>query len=356
MSLELRVSVTAISNIDSTMLIIDGSEGEGGGQILRTALSLASITGIPFTLERIRAKRRRPGLQRQHLVCVKAAAEIAGAKTQGAALGSSKLVFQPGGVRAGDYAFAIGSAGSTVLVFQTVLPILLQADGASRIVLSGGTHNPMAPTFDYLQRVFLPLLARMGASVETRFDRVGFYPAGGGAWHVKVQPAKVLKPLNLADRGEVRRRRIIADVANIPFEIAEREARKAAAELSWPPETGKPRTIASDGPGNVLTIEVETDTVTEIFTGFGERGVSAEAVVARTVKEVREYLFSNAPVGPYLADQLLLPLALAGGGSFVTMPPTAHTRTNAVVIEKFLPVEITLDDLNDGRWQVTVAR
>ena len=338
------------------MLTIDGSEGEGGGQVLRTALSLSAITGIPFTLERIRAKRRRPGLQRQHLVCVKAAAEIASAKTEGASLGSSKLVFMPGEVRAGDYTFAIGSAGSTILVFQTVLPILLQADAASRVALSGGTHNPMAPTFDYLQRVFLPLLARMGATVETRFDRVGFYPAGGGAWRAKVQPAKVLKPLNLADRGELRQRRIIADVANIPFEIAEREARKAAAELSWPVETSKPRTIISDGPGNVLAIEVETDTVTEIFTGFGERGVSAEAVVARTVKETREYLASNAPVGPHLADQLLLPLALAGGGSFATMAPTAHTRTNIAVIEKFLPVEITLDDLADGRCRVTITR
>jgi len=338
------------------MLTIDGSEGEGGGQVLRTALSLSAITGIPFTLERIRAKRRRPGLQRQHLVCVKAAAEIAGAKTEGAALGSSKLVFMPGDVRAGDYTFAIGSAGSTVLVFQTVLPILLQADAASRVALSGGTHNPMAPTFDYLQRAFLPLLARMGASVEAQLDRVGFYPAGGGAWSARVVPAKALRPLTLLERGEVRQRRVIADVANIPFEIAEREARKAAAELSWPLETGKPRTITSDGPGNVLAIEIETGTVTEIFTGFGERGVSAEAVVARTVKEVREYLASNASVGPHLADQLLLPLALAGSGSFVTMPPTAHTRTNIAVIEKFLPVEITLDDLADGRWQVTVAR
>jgi RNA 3'-terminal phosphate cyclase (ATP) len=338
------------------MLTIDGSEGEGGGQILRTALSLSAITGIPFTLERIRARRRRPGLQRQHLVCVKAAAEIVGAKTEGAALGSSKLVFMPSTVRAGDYTFAIGSAGSTILVFQTVLPILLQADAPSRVVLSGGTHNPMAPTFDYLQRVFLPLLARMGAVVETRFDRAGFYPAGGGAWHVEVRPARALQPLTLMEWGEVRQRRVIADVANIPFEIAEREARKAAAELSWPPETAKPRTITSDGPGNVLTIEIETDAVTEIFTGFGERGVSAEAVVARTVKEVRDYLAGRAPVGPYLADQLLLPLALAGGGSFVTMPPTAHTLTNIAVIEKFLPVEITLDDLANGRWQVTLTR
>ncbi len=338
------------------MLAIDGSEGEGGGQILRTALSLSAITGSPFTLERIRARRRRPGLQRQHLVCVKAAAEIAGATVEGATLGSDKLVFTPGVIRAGDYTFAIGSAGSTVLVFQTVLPILLQAEAASRIALSGGTHNPMAPTFDYLQRVVLPLLARMGAVVETRFDRVGFYPAGGGAWQAKVQPARTLHPLTLMERGEVRQRRVVADVANIPFEVAEREVRTAAAALSWPPETGKPRTIASDGPGNVLSIEVETEAVTEIFTGFGERGLSAEAVVARTVKEAQAYLASNAPVGPYLADQLLVPLALSGGGSFVTLPPTAHTRTNVAVIEKFLPVEFTLTDLADGRWQVTVVR
>ncbi len=338
------------------MITIDGSAGEGGGQVLRTALSLSAITGRPFALENIRAKRRRPGLQRQHLTCVTAAAQITRAKMSGAELGSGALRFEPGAISGGAYDFAIGTAGSTILVFQTVLPILLHADVPSRLTLSGGTHNPMAPTFDYLERVFLPQIKRMGADVDVSLHQAGFYPAGGGSWMAGISPSQKLQPLSIENAGEVRLRRIFADVANIPFEIARREARKAAAMLSWPAEAATPRTIKADGPGNVLTIEIAADYVTEIFTGFGERGTSAEAVVARTVKEVREYLVTKAPVGPHLADQLLLPLALAGGGSFVTMHPTKHTTTNIAVIETFLPVELKLDDLGDGRWRVSVRR
>ena len=337
------------------MLTIDGSEGEGGGQILRTALSLSAITGTPFALEKIRAKRRRPGLQRQHLTCVKAAAKITRAKASGAELGSARIVFEPGAIRGGDYEFVIGTSGSTILVFQTVLPILLRADATSRVKLSGGTHNPMAPTFDYLERAFLPQLRRMGASIDVSLHQTGFYPAGGGHWLASVTPAKELQSLTLDQAGPVRLRRVIADVSNLPLDIAEREARKAVAALSWPADAAMPRSIVADGPGNVLAIEIGADNVTEIFTGFGERGISAEAVVAHTVKEAQAYLAAKVPVGPHLADQLLLPLALAGAGTFVTMAPTQHTRTNIAVIEKFLPVEFALDDLGDGRWRVSVA-
>ncbi len=338
------------------MLTIDGSEGEGGGQVLRTALSLSAITGTPFALEKIRAKRRRPGLQRQHLTCVKAAAKITGAKVAGADLGSAKIVFEPAAIRGGDYEFVIGTSGSTILVFQTVLPILLRADTTSRLKLSGGTHNPMAPTFDYLERVFLPQIRRMGAIVDVSLHQTGFYPAGGGHWLASVTPTSELLPLTLEAAGTLRLRRVTADVANLPFDIAEREARKAVSELSWPADAALPRTIAADGPGNVLAIEIGTDNVTEIFTGFGDRGISAGAVAANTVKEAQAYMAAKVPVGPHLADQLLLPLALAGRGTFVTMAPTQHTRTNIAVIEKFLPVEITLNDLGNGRWRVSVSR
>ncbi len=337
------------------MITIDGSAGEGGGQILRTALSLSAITGTPFALEKIRARRRRPGLQRQHLTCVTAAAKIAQAKLRGAELGSSALTFEPGEIRGGAYDFAIGTAGSTILVFQTVLPILLRADTPSSIKLSGGTHNPMAPTFDYLERAFLPQLKRMGADVDVSLHRAGFYPAGGGSWLAGIRPATTLLPLKIENAGEVRMRRVIADVANLPFEIAQREARKSTAMLSWPEDAAIPRTIKADGPGNVLSIEIACENVTEIFTGFGERGTSAEAILALTVKEARAYLDAKAPVGPHLADQLLLPLALAGSGSFVTMQPTEHTSTNIAVIEKFLPVEFTLGDLGGGCWHVCVS-
>lgn len=337
------------------MLSIDGSQGEGGGQILRTSLSLAMVTGTPFRIDKIRAGRTKPGLLRQHLTCVKAAAAICGAKVLGDNLGSTTLVFEPHAIKGGDYEFAIGSAGSTTLVFQTVLPALLLADAASRVTLSGGTHNPAAPTFDYLAEVFLPLLARMGAAVDVKLHRAGFYPAGGGKWHARLQPAKKLVPFDLEVAGAVTSRRVRAAVANLAFEIAEREARHAAHLLSWPPETAEPRPLDADGPGNVVAITIGHEHVTEMFTGFGIRGLSAEALVERTVGEARDYLVAGAPVGPHLADQMLLPLAMAGAGSFVTCAPTAHTRTNIAVIEKFLPVEIEATPFDEKCWKIAVT-
>lgn len=337
------------------MLTIDGSEGEGGGQILRTALSLAMITGTPFTLENIRAKRRKPGLHRQHLTCVKASAQITRAKVSGGEMGSRTLRFEPGDIRGGDYAFAIGTAGSTGLVFQTVLPALLTAATPSRVKLSGGTHNSAAPSFDFLERAFLPLLARMGAEIATELRQPGFYPAGGGSWHARIAPVQKLAPLVLEHAGELKSRRIVADVANIPFDVAQREIRVAVDLLSWPEATAQARTVKADGPGNVLAIELAYEHITEIFTGFGERGIAAESVATNTVGEVRAYFAAGAPVGIHLCDQLLLPMALAGGGSFVTASPSAHTRTNIAVIEKFLAVEFAATDLGAGRWRIIVS-
>jgi RNA 3'-terminal phosphate cyclase (ATP) len=338
------------------MLTIDGSQGEGGGQILRTALSLSMITGTPFALKNIRAGRRKPGLLRQHLTCVTAAARISGAKVSGAEINSRTLSFEPGTICSGEYEFAIGTAGSTSLVFQTVLPALLHADGPSRVVLKGGTHNPSAPTFDFLERAYLPVLARMGATVEIRLHATGFYPAGGGVWQARIEPLAKLRPIVLEDSGVVLTRRIIADVANIPYDVAQREVREAARLLSWPEDTGMARTVKSDGPGNVLTIELGYEHVTEIFAGFGERGMPAESVASRTVDEVRAYLSAKVPVGPHLCDQLLLPMALAGGGAFVTTSPTQHTRTNIAVIEEFLGVTVALTDLGERGWRVSLSK
>ena len=337
------------------MLTIDGSQGEGGGQVLRTSLSLAMITGTPFRIENIRAKRSRPGLLRQHLTCVNAATQISGAKVTGAEIGSTTVTFEPGAIRAGDYTFAIGTAGATTLVFQTVWPALLAADGPSRVKLSGGTHNPFAPAFDYLDRVVCPLLAEMGARVTLRLDSHGFYPAGGGSFEATIQPA-TLTPLVLEDAGARLSTRIRADVANLPYSIAERELAMAATLLGWPPESGQARTVKADGPGNVVTVEIAHANVTEMFTSFGEQGRTAEAVAAAAVEAAQDYLSAQAPVGPHLADQLLLPMALAGGGSFITSRPTQHTRTNIAVIETFLPVEITITDLDAKRCRVVVTK
>ncbi len=337
------------------MITIDGSQGEGGGQILRTALTLSMITGMAFRIEKIRAGRRKPGLLRQHLTCVTAATAISNATTTGAELGSTALTFTPGPITGGTYEFAIGSAGATTLVFQTVLPALLRATEPSRVTLSGGTHNPSAPSYDYLAKAFLPLVAKMGALVETKLHKPGFYPAGGGKWHAVIQPCARLQPLELEDAGDLITRRIIADVSNLPFDVAERECAHAAHLLGWPADTAQARTVRADGNGNVLTIELGYANVTELFVGFGERNVSAEQVATQTVKAVRDYQMAHAPVGPHLCDQLLLPLALAGGGSFVTVAPTEHTRTNIAVIGQFLKLGFSLTDLTGGRWRIAMA-
>ena len=335
------------------MITIDGSQGEGGGQILRTALALSMITGKPLAIENIRAKRAKPGLMRQHLTCVTAAQTISGAKVTGAELGSKAVTFAPGRTKGGSYTFAIGTAGATTLVFQTVLPALLSADAPSSVMLSGGTHNPHAPTFDYLHRVFRPLLARMGASVTMELSKPGFYPAGGGVWQAAITPSQ-LAPLKLEEAGPRLSQRIRADVANLPYGVAEREVATAATLLNWPPECGEARTVLAEGHGNVVSVEIAYEHVTEMFTGFGERKLTAEAVAANVVEEARAYLAAGVPVGPHLADQLLLPMALAGGGSFVTMALTEHARTNMAVIARFLSVGFATQALEGGRWRVSV--
>jgi len=327
------------------VLAIDGSQGEGGGQILRTSLALALVTDTPFRLERVRAGRQKPGLLRQHLTAVTAAAEIGAAEVEGAALGSLELLFRPGRVRPGTYRFAIGTAGSACLVLQTVLLPLLRAGGASRVVLEGGTHNPGAPPFDFIARAFLPRLAAIGAEVRAQLDRPGFYPAGGGQMTVEIEPVFELSPLSLLDRGEIRRRHARALVANLPTSIARRELAVVQAKLGWPEEELEVVSLDGDGargPGNAVLLEIDSANVTEVFTGFGEPAVRAETVALGAVDEAREYLAAGVPVGPHLADQLMAPLALAGGGAFRTGPLTRHSTTNMSVIRDFLGVEFAV--------------
>lgn len=338
------------------MIEIDGSQGEGGGQILRTALSLSMITGEAFRIDNIRAKRSRPGLMRQHLTAVRAAAEISEASVGGAEIGASTLTFRPGGVRPGDYIFAIGTAGSTTLVLQTVLPALMQASAPSRLTLEGGTHNPHCPPFDFLETAFLPILRRQGVGVAATLERPGFYPAGGGRFIVEIEPAMSLARLDINTRGAAVSRHAVVTVANLPFEIASREAKAIGREMEWSESEVTMRTeTRSQGPGNVLVLTVAFEEVTEVFTGFGERGVSAENVVARAAKNLRRYLASDAAVGPHLADQLLLPFALAGGGSFTTLRPSQHALTNAEVIKAFLPLRPVFRQDGDKLWRVEIG-
>jgi RNA 3'-terminal phosphate cyclase (ATP) len=210
----------------SNPIHLDGSIGEGGGQILRTALALSMCTDQPFSIHNIRAGREKPGLLRQHLTALNAATAICGATVDGAAIGSRTLAFSPGKIKPGEYTFSVGSAGSTTLVLQTVLPALLTAEGKSSVTLEGGTHNPHAPPIDFLDRAFLPLINRMGPTVNVTLERAGFYPAGGGRVVVTVEPASKLSPLHLPERGDIKRRTAKAVVAALPGEIAKRELQK----------------------------------------------------------------------------------------------------------------------------------
>ncbi len=320
------------------LVLLDGTAGEGGGQILRTALALSMLTGRGFHMTQIRAGRRKPGLLRQHLTAVRAATEVCGAASSGANLGSGELAFRPGPIKAGNYEFSVGSAGSALLVLQTVLPALLTGDGASSLQLEGGTHNPMAPTYHFIQDAFLPVLAGMGASVTAKLHRCGFYPAGGGHVSVDIQPVKVWQPLNLLTRGELRGYQATAFIAGLPVSIAQRELHTLASRLSWPQDAFHVEELPeAHGPGNVLQTQLAYANVTEVITGFGAKNVTAEGVAEHVSQDVRRYLKSDAPVGVHLADQLLIPLALAGG-TFRTLPLSLHATTNIAVIEQFLPV------------------
>jgi RNA 3'-terminal phosphate cyclase (ATP) len=334
------------------MINIDGSYNEGGGQILRTALTLSLATRQPFRIEKIRAGRKQPGLLRQHLAAVNAAAKVGHAEVEGNEITSQQLTFAPKDIVPGDYNFSIGTAGSVTLVLQTVLPVLMLAPQPSVLVLQGGTYNPAAPPYDFIERAFVPLLNRIGASIHTELMTAGFYPAGGGSMRVTVNPCSELRPLSLMSRGNDRGRRARALVANLPRSIAERELAVISKKLSWDSCSLQAEVVPSRGPGNVVMLEIENENVTEIFTGFGERNVRAEVVAEDVVMRARRYLASEAAVGEHLADQLLLPLALCKGGVFSTLPPSRHTRTNIETIAHFLPTRISIQE--GGRRSCTI--
>jgi RNA 3'-terminal phosphate cyclase (ATP) len=336
------------------LLHIDGNQGEGGGQVLRTSLALSLVTGRPFRIEAIRAGRSKPGLLRQHLTAVRAAAAVSGATVDGDDLGGMVVTFAPGQVRGGQFHLAVGTAGSATLVLQAILPALLLASQPSRVVLEGGTHNPFAPPFDFLDRTFLPLVQRMGGRVTARLERHGFHPAGGGRFTVDVEPASRLEPLVLLERGSTRltARALVSDV---PEGVAAREL-KVVHERLGVPWTDLESVVVdtSPGPGNVLVIAIASDAVTEVVTGFGEKGIGAGVVAGRACDEAREYLAAGVPVGAHLADQLLVPMALAGGGSFRTLAPSRHATTNAAVVRQFVDVDVVFANEADGTCTVTM--
>lgn len=340
------------------MIRLDGSMGEGGGQVLRTSLSLAMVTGQGFVLERIRAGREKPGLKRQHLAAVQAAAQLCSATVEGAELGSLRLAFRPGPVTQGSYRFAISTAGSAMLVLQTVLPALWQANGPSAIELVGGTHNPLAPSFDFLEQAFAPVVRSMGAPLQLTMRMAGFFPAGGGQVRAEVAPAgwQPLERLQ-ADAPPIVHARILT--SQIPSHVAQRERNVLCERLGIAPEAVRILENCSPGPGNAIAVVLSHAGGGDVVTTLGERGVPAEEIAHRAADAFEELRAAEVPVGPHLADQLLLPMALAGGGVFSTSEPTLHTTTNAEVIGRFLPVRFDVREDRIGArpsWVIEACR
>jgi RNA 3'-terminal phosphate cyclase (ATP) len=328
-------------------VVINGSEGEGGGQILRTSLALAMLTGQPLEMSRIRAGRARPGLRRQHLACVEAAARLCHAEVRGAAVGSQELAFRPGVITGGALDIDIGSAGSTTLVVQTLLVPAIAAGVALRAVIRGGTHNPLAPPFEFLARVWLPHLRAMGARVELALDRHGFAPGeprGSGAGHgqltLTVEPGGALRPIEIVDAGPITSRHATAILSRLPTHVAEREHAVVRDRLGLSAAECEVRDVRGAGPANVLLVEVERAGGRELVSAFGEKGLRAERVAEQACDELAALLAADVPVGVHLADQLLLPLAIAGGGRFRTLPLSLHAITNIATIQAFLDVPI----------------
>jgi RNA 3'-terminal phosphate cyclase (ATP) len=330
------------------MQMIDGSFGEGGGQTLRSSLALSMVTGEPVRLVNVRARRSKPGLRPQHLAAVRAAATVCGAVVEGDVVGSREITFRPGPVAAGDFEFSVGTAGSATLVFQTVLPALLCASGSSVVTLEGGTHNPLAPPFEFLANVFLPIVNRMGPRIEVALERHGFSPAGGGRFTARIEPADRLDGVELLTRGAIRRERAIAIISQLPEHIAERELERIRGKTNWPRESLHRKVVRdSTGPGNVVMIEVESDAGTELFAGFGERGVRAESVADRVVRAYRRYVEGDVPVGEHLADQLLLPMALSGSGAFRTLALSNHTTTHIELLRRLAARRVSVEAESD---------
>lgn len=322
--------------------------------MLRTALTLAMITGQPFRMTHIRGKRQKPGLMRQHLTCVKAACEVSDGTVDGAEIGSTEIVFRAGKLRGASYQFAIGTAGSTTLLLQTLLPALLHADGPSKLRLEGGTHNPLAPPFEFVDRVFLPALRRMGVKATTSLVESGFAPVGGGVIECDIQPCAKLAPFELHERGELKSLSLRVPIRHLNPGIGNRVL--DAALKQFPCEDAALE-VREPGPGRGVCClyEARFENTAELSSSFGETNVTAERVGHRAAKFLQDFIGSQAPVGRHLADQLLLPLALAGSGSFTTMIPDDHVSTNCSIIEKFLPVRFQIEKSNQGRCLIQVS-
>lgn len=327
------------------MLTIDGSFGEGGGQILRTSLSLAALTGQEVTIENIRAAREKSGLRPQHLMGALAVAEICNAELEGAEVGSRRLIFRPRKIRPGSYEFDISrvraSAGSVNLVLQTIIWPLAFAGKTSHVTIKGGTHVPHAPTFNYISETFLPTLAEMGLICNYSMTKAGYYPIGGGEVTLEIRPVEALKPVSLVDPGEPLHVELTSAVSNLPMSIAERQLDTGIqrTRLMGLTTSNDLKDYPSPGKGTVFFVSVTAGRARAGFQSLGELGKRAEKVADEACDELEAYLASGMSLDRRLADQLIIPIALADGHSkFTTCEITQHLLTNIAIVQKFLPV------------------
>ena len=338
-------------------ILIDGGMGEGGGQILRTSLALSCITGKHLHIENVRAARRKPGLARQHLSCVQAACGICEGRSEGAALGSQVLDFEPGPVRSGDFFFDIGSAGSASLVVQTVLPALFGAEKTSTVTVTGGTHNPWAPPFDFLAETFLPAIASAGFGAECKLIKHGFFPAGGGKIILTIQPwqEKLNKTIDLCEPPEKPQIHARIYTARLPTHIAHRQEKLLCQSGLRIKSFGHVDVTDSDGPGNCIMLRICGSHRTTVFTAFGAKGKPSEKVVDEVASLTRSFISSGAAIDRFSADQLLIYMAIAGVSSFTTNDLSTHLTTNIETIKKFLPVDFNIEDRN-GLYSISWRR
>jgi RNA 3'-terminal phosphate cyclase (ATP) len=344
--------------MSDALVELDGSFGEGGGQILRSALALSLLTGRPFHLRNVRARRSKPGLQPQHLTSVRAAATVGGAHLRGATLGSSDLTFAPGPVTAGNYRFDVGTAGAVGLVLQTVyLPLALRGTAVSVLTLVGGTHVLASPGFHFLEVTWRRYLEAFGLRMSLRLVRPGFYPRGGGAVEATVHACSALRGGRLPPRGPIRGTGFSA-VAGLPDHVARRQARRAKFRLEKEGLRVEFREEQWEGgPGSVLAVELATAPAPTLFFGLGARGKPAERVADEAVDQVVAYLRAgDALVDAHSADQIVLPLALAEGPSeYGVAEVTPHLTTNLAVIRRFVEREVVVEGAEGGPGWVRIA-
>lgn len=329
------------------MIEIDGSEGEGGGQILRSALALSILTGRPFKLINIRANRSKPGLAPQHVMCVKAAGNISGAQYKGASNGSAALYFEPGAARAGKYTFTIGTAGATALVLHTVyLPLALRGDKPSEVVITGGTHNAHAPCYHFLETTWAAYLARLGIKIELEMVRPGFYPRGGGEIRAVIHPCPRVNGLSLLTCPPLTTAGGFSAYADLPESVGRRQAKRLSTRLK---SEGVESHIPSEewqaaNPGSVAAVIFRQAPVPTLFFGLGEKGKPSESVADDAADEATPFRDSRCPVDPHSADQLLLPLAFSDDASeYRTSEVTRHLTTNIETVRKFVDRTISIE-------------